>query len=187
MMVTEPLSIARPAGPTSEASDLVRDGQQEWYAFPEGDRRRIAPAFRLTASSGKRITLANYRGRSNLVLLFVHGADCAACQAALKTFADHRADYQAQTAEVLIVWPAAPDRTPVPPGFGLPGLADPGGETRRAYAARLPTGLAGDAMLFVLDRYGAPYAALTGPELDDPGLQQEVLEWLAFIEVQCPE
>jgi hypothetical protein len=42
-------------------------------------------------------------------------------------------------------------------------------------------------MLFVLDRYGAPYAALTGPELDDPGLQQEVLEWLAFIEVQCPE
>lgn len=76
---------------------------------------------------------------------------------------------------------------PAPPTPGLLLLADPEGETRGAYTALLPDGTAGDALLFVLDRYGAPYAALSCPEAGELAIQQEVLEWLAFIEVQCPE
>jgi hypothetical protein len=42
-------------------------------------------------------------------------------------------------------------------------------------------------MVFVIDRYGAPYAAVVGADPADPGLHAELLEWLSFIELQCPE
>lgn len=158
-----------------------------WYAFPEEVRRRTAPGFCLPSNRGRPISLVDYRGRSNLVLFFAHGMDCAACRRALAEFAGTRADYRAQAAEVLVVSPDATERMPAPFDVELLVLCDPEGGTRRAYAALLPDGPGDDALLFVLDRYGAPYAALVCPEADAPALHREVLEWLAFIELQCPE
>jgi peroxiredoxin Q/BCP len=159
-----------------------------WYAFPESARNRTAPAFRLMSGTGRPISLADYRGRSNLVLFFAHGTDCTACCTALAAFAAHRAEYRAQATEVLVVAPVPTDATPKPSYLEFLVLSDATGEVRRAYAALLPNGIGDDeVLLFVLDRYGAPYAALACPEADDPALQREVLEWLAFIEMQCPE
>jgi hypothetical protein len=45
----------------------------------------------------------------------------------------------------------------------------------------------GSALLYVLDVYGAPWAAYIGESLDEDGLLDEVLSWLVFIGVQCPE
>jgi hypothetical protein len=44
-----------------------------------------------------------------------------------------------------------------------------------------------DGLLFVLDEFGAPYAALMGAEQAGERLNDEVLSWLQFISVQCPE
>lgn len=159
-----------------------------WYVFPEGARRRVAPGLRLPSSQGRPIALADYRGRANLVLLFAHGADCSACQQAVEGFATHREAYRAQGAEVLVVFPATTAEPSIPSlDGGLQALLDPKGEARQAYAALLPEASPEDVLLFVLDRYGAPYAAVACPEPDEAALRPEVLEWLAFIEVQCPE
>lgn len=158
-----------------------------WYAFPEHIRQRPAPNFCLPSSRGEPVSLAGYRGYSNLVLFFAHGVECAACRRALARFAGHRAGYRAQTAEVLVIAPGPADEGQTSSVSGLPVLTDPEGETRRAYAALLPEASPGEVLLFVLDRYGAPYAALACPEADGPALQQEALAWLAFIELQCPE
>lgn len=66
-------------------------------------------------------------------------------------------------------------------------LADPSGSTRRAYEAVLPVVPQGQALVFVLDRFGAPYAAFASNEPDAPELQKEVQGWLAYIGIQCPE
>jgi hypothetical protein len=42
-------------------------------------------------------------------------------------------------------------------------------------------------LFFVLDRYGAPYAATVANEPGDEDLHTELLEWLDYIELQCPE
>jgi hypothetical protein len=42
-------------------------------------------------------------------------------------------------------------------------------------------------VVFIIDRYGAPYTALVGAEPGDPALHREILEWIGFIEMQCPE
>jgi len=159
-----------------------------WYAFPEDVRRRVAPAFRLSSSRGHPISPTDYRGRCNLVLLFAHGTECRACWQALEGFATHRDAYRAQGAEVLVVFPTAGEEALIPsPDSGLQVLLDPEGAVRRAYAALLPEASPEDVLLFVLDRYGAPYAAVACPEPHEASLRPEVLEWLAFIEVQCPE
>ena len=158
-----------------------------WYAFPESARRHIAPGFSLPSSRGHPVSLTDYRGRSNLVLLFAHGADCPACWQAVESFATHRDAYRAQGTEVLVVCPASAEEASLPSPDGLQVLRDPEGTVRRAYAALLPGASPEDALLFVLDRYGAPYAAVACPEPDEASLRPEVLEWLAFIEVQCPE
>jgi peroxiredoxin len=158
-----------------------------WYAFPEGVRRRPAPHFRLVSVTGRYVSLADYRGRSNLVLFFAHGMDCAACRSTLAAFVTHAAEYGAQTAEVLVISPVTTDEAPAPFDTGFPVLSDPAGEVRHAYAALVPNGAVDDVLLFVLDRYGAPYAATACPEADDPAIHREALGWLAFIEMECPE
>ena len=58
---------------------------------------------------------------------------------------------------------------------------------RRRYADLLGADPAKDAMLFVIDRHGGIYAGTILDEPDRPELHDEALDWLEFIEVQCPE
>jgi hypothetical protein len=77
--------------------------------------------------------------------------------------------------------------------YPFPVLADQEGIARARYADLVGVGPEAPGsdhspiMLFVLDRYGAPYAATVLDEPDDPELQVDLLEWLDFIEIQCPE
>ena len=160
-----------------------------WHSFAEGDRWRPAPAFRLASAEGRLIALSDYRGRANLVLFFAHSAECPACRAALESFIARQADYRQQEAEVVIVLPTPEEAAALRSKLALPFplLADPDGATRQAYARLLNSTGEGDAMLFVLDRYGAPFVAAIAGEPDDPMLHGEILDWLAFIEMQCPE
>jgi len=43
------------------------------------------------------------------------------------------------------------------------------------------------ALFFVLDRYGAPHVAFLSDRPDDPAIQDEFLDWLFGIELECPE
>ncbi len=158
-----------------------------WYPFPEGLRRKPAPHFRLLSRAGEPVTLADYRGQFNLVLFFAHGIDCAGCRVAVENFIAHGAGYRAEASQVLVIAPAGADRAPASSIPEVIVLTDPGGQARRTYAALLPDSSAGHVLLFVLDRYGAPYAALACSEAGDAAIQQQVLEWLAFIEMECPE
>lgn len=65
-------------------------------------------------------------------------------------------------------------------------LADPENKVRCRYLELMPGG-SQENVVFVIDRYGAPYAALAGAEAGDPAVHEEILEWLGFIGIQCPE
>jgi peroxiredoxin len=158
----------------------------EWHIFAENQRRTPAPGFRLPSNRGGTFSLDDYRGWGNVVLFFSHGLDCAACRAALGDFAAHRAAYGAQEAKIVPVIPGSQsDLTEMVYPFAL--LSDPRGIVRQKYADLLGVEPEKHAMVFVLDRYGAPYAGSALLEADDPELQAGVLEWLDFIEIQCPE
>ena len=168
-----------------------------WVIFDEQDRRTAAPAFSLARKSGVRVSLQDYYEKSSLALLFLHEADslgkaCPACWETLRGFAAHREAYRLQGADILAVvrddyklsaMDAYPDDLP------FPLLSDPAGRVRQKYAAMMAAELAPESycMAFLLDPYGAPYAAYGAAELDRVALHEEALSWLQYISVQCPE
>jgi peroxiredoxin len=162
----------------------------KWYSFGEAQRRRRAPDFRLTAAGGQAVTLDDYRRQHNLVLFFTHNSDCASCEALMRDFAARRADYRAQDAQVVAIVPATQERVrhlQADLNLSYPLLADPQAAAQRAYMQLIPDAPGDKNAVFVIDRYGAPYAALVDAVPDDPAVHEEILDWLGFIEVQCPE
>lgn len=159
----------------------------EWLSLDQGEMGRPAPSFSLTTNSGGAVSLQYFRGRRNLVLFFAHVDGCEPCRHLLVEFACRYDEYQLEDTDVLAILPAPPHDLPGRKEFPFPVLSDPDGETRRDYAGLLPGDPGDDALLFVLDRFGAPYAAMSGEDLDAPDAQQEILNWIGFIGLQCPE
>ncbi len=160
--------------------------------FPGSQRRAPAPDFRLDSAAGKPVALVDYRDRSNLVLFFADGVDDETLRRVMDNFYARRFDYQAQNARVLAIVDAPPPEE-ISAGEGAEArfaavLADPGGSTRATYAGLLPGEIDdGAALFFVLDRYGTPHVAFLSDRPDDPAIQDEFIDWLFGIELECPE
>ncbi len=165
----------------------------DWYIFSETDRQDRAPDFRLESSRGGWVSLDDYRQTTNLVLFFPRDVECgegSACQEALQGFIAHEVEYSAESTVVLAIFPspvAALAGVSAEIGGQIPLLADPAGKTRRAYADLLNPEQEGRDLLFVLDRFGAPIVALAEGEAADPAIHTEVVDWLTYAEIKCPE
>lgn len=164
-----------------------------WILFDEADHRRPVPYFRLASALGRPVALDDYRGRDNLVLFFAHSVGCLDCAAALRSFASHMPAYNKQESVILAIFPDPVEEIQDSGLLDLPFplLEDSGSAVRRKFAGLMAESLVdnGDVLLFVLDRYGAPYAALVLDELGIgmEGFHRETLKWLEYIELQCPE
>jgi peroxiredoxin len=96
---------------------------------------RTAPAFTLTATNGKTVSLASYWGR-NVVLYFNEGAGCDACFYQMRQFEQHAAQLTKAGITILpIVMNPASQIRPELASFGLhtPYLIDTTGAVSRAY------------------------------------------------------
>jgi peroxiredoxin len=167
-----------------------------WIRFDEEDRFSPSPGFCLESLERKRVCLSDFKGDCNLVVVFSHGVDCSSCMSFLDSFRSRQEAYKKEDTRVLFIFPnSAGDlkgffREDISfAGRHIELLADPEQKTRAAYAGLMAKSLVseGDAMQFVLDMYGAPYAAFVNRELDEPSLHEDTLRWLVFIGMQCPE
>jgi hypothetical protein len=64
---------------------------------------------------------------------------------------------------------------------------DHGGAAKRLLVEDLYNAHEQSAVLYVLDRYQAPYAALVEDELPTENLYSDISAWLDYIQIQCPE
>ena len=97
---------------------------------------RTAPGFTLTATNGKQVSLASYRGH-DVVLYFNEGAGCDACFYQMRQFEQHTAQLRkAGITIVPIVMNPASQIRPELASFGLhtPYLIDATGSVSRAYS-----------------------------------------------------
>jgi hypothetical protein len=69
----------------------------------------------------------------------------------------------------------------------LPQVSDTDGSLRRRFIAGIEFDLEGQALLFVLDVDGLPYAAWFGADPAEAEVLKEALKWLEFAAIQCPE
>lgn len=160
------------------------------HAFESPETRRPAPDFCLTSAAGDTICGSVYRQRQSQVLLFPVGAGPSEWAPALHAFSDHAEAYNRQQAVVLGLVPGAPDAIRgIDRGlvYHYPVLADEGGRVRRAYESLLGGDVGTSHLVFVLDSFQAPYAAVINADPADPALFDQIEQWLTFISVQCPE
>jgi peroxiredoxin len=171
-----PASTPPMAGATRrhEASRLVISGPASGHHIH---------AFTLPDSTGQPVQLWQYLQRSNVLLFFHHGVNCAACEAFLQELAAQVDAYRQEETALVAIGPDEPAENrhlAVRLGHPFPFLSDPAGRVIAQEGLATPS-------LIIADRWGEIWAAwLAGTNHQLPS-EQDILQWLSFIEAQCPE
>jgi peroxiredoxin len=141
---------------------------------------RPAPGFTLTATNGRPVSLASYRGR-DVVLYFSEGAGCDACFYQMREFEQHAAQLRSAGITIVpIVMNPASQIRPELSSFGLhaPYLIDATGSVSRAYGVLgkgMHAGLPGHGFVLI-DAHGTErwYGEYPSMYLSAAGLIQQV-------------
>jgi hypothetical protein len=119
-------------------------------------------------------------GRRSPVLVYMDAAECARCRSYLARLGADRASLEEWDGRVLAVIATAPENAPSPADHGFPLLLDTDKGLRDALAIEPPAVLIGDQWGQV--HFGEP----AGESHDFPAVE-EVVQWLRYLAIQCPE
>jgi peroxiredoxin len=150
---------------------------------------QLLPDVTLMSSGGRPIRTSDYRGQCPLVLVFIGSPTGEDISSVLDRFAEQYAAFREWTAEVLAVVLGTLREAihgKSPESLPFPVLADVDGRVHRAFGAVTPEGKPA-AAIYITDRWGEIYVAgrtSAGQALPTP---HEILGWLHFIAIQCPE
>lgn len=142
--------------------------------------------FTLASTGEQKVSLSDYRGRSNLVLVFAGGGDGSPD---LKVLAEIAADYdriQGEQAEVLAVMQCAREtvaRIEQEVDLPFPLLVDEDGRFHRSAGAEDRYGRPA-AAIYVTDIFGEVFAVNRTVEGQTMPNAQEIVKWLSFINMQ---
>ena len=150
-------------------------------------RGEIFPAFTLPGMDEPPVILEEYRGRTNLVLVFV-GDELGGSPVTglLEELVARTHTLRAELAQVVVVATSRP-AADLPNGQeAFPVVLDEDARVHRRAGAIDAVGRPTPAV-FVTDRFREIFGAYLpghGPALPSA---QEIIEWLVFINIQCPE
>ena len=151
--------------------------------------QQVIPSFYLPSAQGATVGPRTYQRRRNLVLFFFHDGQCRVCKELLVELAQRYHDFHDANAEVLAISTVSADqarkivddlRLPFPLLYDLAGtIVDRFTYFDPATGRPVP-------VIVVTDRFGAVYSTIQVDETQPP-TAEDVLAWLRFIELQCPE
>lgn len=143
--------------------------------------------FALTSAMGRSIRLSDYRGRSNLVLIFAGGG--SGSTSLLSDVASQYTQIRNEEAEVLaVVWRTQElaKSTRQQMHLAYPVLADEDGRVHREFGAIDAQGQA-SAAVYITDRFGEVFGSYRKRDGQNSPTTEEILSWLEFVNSQCPE
>ncbi len=144
--------------------------------------------FTLTSTLGQEISLSDYRGRSNLVLVFAGGrVDNPDLKVLAEIAADHKR-FQDEQTQVLAIMQCTRKAVRISQAANLPFplLVDEDGQMHRSAGAADKSGHPVIA-IYITDRFGEVFAVYRGAQGETMPSAQEIIKWLTFINIQCPE
>lgn len=147
----------------------------------------LLPDVTLTTPSGVPVSLGQYSGRRDLVVALL-GAGTAGdvLGRLLDGLARSRAAIDEEEAAVLVVRPADAARMPDDATGAFTVLVDDDAAFHLCVGAVDAAGRAAPA-LFITDRFREIYHAFRPTDAEWPPSVDEVLSWLVFMNIQCPE
>jgi peroxiredoxin len=156
--------------------------------FDESDRQSPAPAFSLQSKGEDLIAQSDYYERNNLVLIFSPEDISPQEQISIDSILKQQTRIETENARVLTLHPQPIGNLTAEQSPTIPILEDVDGTTRAKYAGLVAPDLIRqqDVMIYVLDTFGAPYVCLVGEQVDE-SIVNEILSWLLYMNIQCPE
>lgn len=145
--------------------------------------------FALLSAGGRQVQLADYRGRANLVVVLAGAQGSEPELALLAQLASRQAEILEQEAQVIAVLYCAREQAQaIKSRAQLPFvvLADADGAAHRSLGA-LDSNGSPRLAVYVTDRYAEVFAAWRTTQGDPAPSPQDILDWLEFINRQCPE
>lgn len=154
----------------------------------------LIPDFRLSAvNRDGQVGPGDYKQHRNLVLVFLRTVECLECKQLLREISENYDQYQEKEAEVLAIATDDEDRLrQLAEDLALPFplLSDSDGTATNLYLKHKEQSedrAAFEAAIFVADRWGAIFSAISIEKTEDLPAEAEIREWLEFIELQCEE
>ena len=154
----------------------------------------LIPNFRLPTVNGSGQTGTwDYKQYRNLVLLFFPSVECIKCRILLGEIAKHYGDYQQMEAEVLSISPDEVDHLRQfanDLALPFPVLYDSDGHVTDLFLNQTEQATERtvfEAAIFIADRWGEIFMRKMVEKARDLPAEEEVREWLEFIELQCEE
>lgn len=157
--------------------------------IPKLRRDEVIPSFQLPSTRGVSLGPRTYRRRYNLVLFFFHDGQCQVCKSVLDDLARCYSEIKQNNAEVLGVSTIRQDEAmTLAQALRLPFplLSDSTGEVVDRFTHREPRTGRPLPTIIITDRFGAVYTTIYVEEHNPPRMA-EILDWIKFIELQCPE
>lgn len=152
-----------------------------------GGTGRLFPDVTLPTVEGGILALDNYRPRWDLIV-FMLGEGIMSPMAAtlLSQLAAVHADLEVEHARVVAIVADAPSRWWRGWNYPFPLAFDSDGQVHNRVGA-LDRGGRPAAGVYVTDRYREIFAVLRPGDADWPQSAEDVMEWLTFVNIQCPE
>lgn len=143
---------------------------------------RCLPDARIRTSEGELLSLSDFKGRFNLLLVFARES----AHPALDLLARRYEEVRQREAEVIVLLQCDPDDAGrLRQMRGWPFVVGSDGDG--SVARRLGGGLTSETLLCVTDRWGEIFWVSPLPAREAEERIAEALAWLDFIEIQCPE
>ena len=145
--------------------------------------------FTLASTGGQKISLSDYRGRSNLVLVFAGGGAGSPDIKVLVEIAADYARFQEEETQVLAIMQCTRGKAATikqQANLPFPLLVDEDGRIHRPAGAADKEGHPATA-IYITDRFGEVFAVYRAAEGQAIPSVREIVEWLSFINSQCPE
>ena len=152
-----------------------------------GATGRLFPDAVLATADGQPLSLERYRPRWNLVVLMLGAGPLAAPAARLlEQLAVARAEVEAEDGQIVVVAADMPARWHDPWPYAFPLAFDVDATLHRRVGAVDSAGRP-DVALYVTDRFREIFAVLRPRDARWPASARDVIEWLTFVNIQCPE
>ena len=152
-------------------------------------RRHLMPDFTLSSSDGKQVSLYDYRGRANVLLLFAGRVQDSAEHPLLSALLMRYREITDTDSEAVVVVAESVGRAEEfhrKMHFPFPVLSDPDMRVHKLVGAVGAQAVPASA-LYITDRFLEVFAAWRtgiGDRLPDIS---DVLSWLTYLDSQCPE
>ena len=145
--------------------------------------------FTLNSTLGQPVSLSDYRGRSNLVLIFCGDGSIPSDLRVLTQIEKHYPTFQDEQTQVLAILQCQrreATRIQQQSQLSFPVLVDMDGHIHRSAGAVDRQGRPA-AAIYITDQFGEVFAAYRAADGETMPSVQAIVKLIRFINIQCPE